>query len=866
MPTPFGRVRRPFSSPVSGRIAFSAAFLIAATNLGAQPAPTVGIPTPSEFLGITVGGDRTVADYRQIRGYFDALAEASPRIDVEVLGETTLGEELFMAVISSEGNVANKARLQEISRKIADPRGLSEAEVEDLVAEGRLVLLITCNIHSTEVGASQMAMEWAHALATAEDEETKRRLDEVVLLLVPSVNPDGQIMETEWYRKNLGTEYEGGRMPWLYHHYVGHDNNRDWFMLTQKETKAVSRAVYHEWLPQVWLDEHQMGRTGPRIFLPPYTEPVDPDIHPLIWREVNLIGATMALRLEQAEKSGVIYGYAFDAYWPGGTKNTAWWKNISGLLTELASVQYATPVRIEPNELSGGRKGLVEYGPQTSFPNPWPGGWWRLRDIMDYERIASDAILETCADRRADFLRNAVVRARAATDAFGPKEAYRIPAVQRDPATAARLAALMAEHGVDLQQAENGDVYIPLAQPYGRFVHEMLSVQRYPKVKLVSGKDIVRPYDVSAWTLPLMMGVEAERAPMPDGLAAWTPPAAELTLEGSAFAIVPGRPEGARLVNAALRTDGRVRVARRAVSGGEGEWPAGTVFLDSEGAKAAAARAVPGQAWTPVEAIPDAAEPLSAPRVGLYKPWQVSMDEGWTRFVLETYGFEPKSLDNAAIREGGLRSSLDVIVLPDVGKETIETGKRRSRQPGAMRYAPQLPPEYRGGLDKEGAQALREFVEGGGTLVALAGSSAYVMEVFDIPVLNALENDKGDFACPGALLRVEVAPDHPITWGLPRELAVFQTDDLAFDTALPGAEMDRWVLASYPKAPEDVLLSGWMRGQEQITRRAAAVATTWGQGRLVLLGFRAQQRAQTSATFPFLFNALYWSTAPGSRP
>ena len=497
--------------------------LIAATALAvlAGPARAQTVASPSEFLGLSVGADRTVADYRQVLAYFKALDAASPRVEVEVLGKTTLGEDLFLAAISSEANLANKKRLQEVARKIADPRGLSEAEADALVREGKVFLFITCNIHSTEIGASQMAMEWAHALATAQDAETKRRLDEVVLLLLPSINPDGQVMETEWYRKNLGTRYEGGRMPWLYHPYVGHDNNRDWFMLTQKETQAVSRAVYHEWLPQVWLDEHQMGGTGPRMFVPPYAEPVDPDIHPLVWRDVNLIGANMAFRLEQARKTGVIYGYVFDAYWPGGTKNTAWWKNIAGLLTEVASVRFATPVRIERNELSGGGKGLVEYGPQTNFPSPWPGGEWRLRDVMDYERIASDAILETCAERRADFLRNALERARAAIATYSPRDGFRIPADQRDAAGAARLAALLAEHGVELKSAPNGDVYVPLAQPYGRFVNELLTAQRYPETKLVPGKDIVRPYDVSAWTLPLMMGVTAERATLPPALAPW---------------------------------------------------------------------------------------------------------------------------------------------------------------------------------------------------------------------------------------------------------------------------------------------------------------------------------------------------------
>jgi hypothetical protein len=840
------------------RFSLRAALVSALLVTTAAAAAAARIPSPSEFLGMSVGADRTVADYRQILAYFKALDAASPRVEVFVLGKTTLGEDLFLAAVSSEANLANRKRLQEIARKIADPRGLTDAEAEALVREGKVFLFITCNIHSTEIGASQMAMEWAHALATAEDAETRRRLDEVVLLLLPSINPDGQIMETEWYRKNLGTRYEGGRMPWLYHHYVGHDDNRDWFMLTQQETRVVSRAVYHEWLPQVWLDEHQMGATGPRIFMPPYSEPVDPDIHPLVWRDVNLIGANMALRLEQAGKSGAIYGYVFDAYWPGGTKNTAWWKNISGLLTEVASARFATPVRIEPSELSGGGKGLVEYGTQTNFPNPWPGGTWRLRDIMDYERIASDAILETCAERRADFLKNALARARAAIATYGAEDAFRIPADQRDAAGAARLAALLAEHGVELRAAPNGDVYVPLAQPYGRFVNELLTPQRYPETKLVPGKDIVRPYDVSAWTLPLMMGVSAERAPLPAALVAWKAVAAPLPLDGAAFALAPGSPESARLVNAGLR-GGAVRVARTVVSAGGREWPAGTFFLDGAAAKAAAGKAQPGQSWTVVGALPPDAEPLRPPRVGIYKPWTASMDEGWTRFVLEQYGFEPKTLENKSVRAGSLAAAFDAIVLPDLPKEVIATGKPK-RDEGAMRYSPDLPPEYAGGLEKEGAAALKDFVEKGGTLVALSSSTEYLIDELALPVRNAVARSS-DLAIAGSILRAEVAPGHPVTYGLPSEVAVFQDEALAFDTVLPGPEMERRVLATYPAAPADVLLSGWMRGPEAIARKAAAVAITCGKGRVVLIGFRAQHRAQTPGTFPFVFNALYWSTA-----
>ncbi len=389
--------------------------------LASASASSAFAPSPSEHLELSVGADRTLADWGQIVSYFRALDAASDRVEVTTIGKSTLGEEMILAAISTPENLANKGRIREIARRLADPRGLSEADAAALVKDGKVVLLVTCAIHASEIASTQMAMEWAHALATAEDAETKRRLSEVVLLLVPSLNPDGQRMETDWYRKNLGTRWEGSRMPWLYHHYTGHDNNRDFTQLTQVETKAISRVLYHDWFPQVFLDEHQMGASGPRMFVPPYAEPLDPDIHPLVIREVNLIGSLMSMRLEQAGKSGVISGWAFDASWPGGSKNTAWWKNVTGILTEVASVRVATPVEVPATELRGGGKGLVTYGTQVNFPNPWRGGEWRLRDIMDYERIASDALLEYCATHRQDVLSNMLARARASIAAAGSR-------------------------------------------------------------------------------------------------------------------------------------------------------------------------------------------------------------------------------------------------------------------------------------------------------------------------------------------------------------------------------------------------------------------------------------------------------------
>ena len=832
------------------------------------------IATPSEFLGFEVGADRTLADYKQIRNYFKSLDAASNRIELEVLGKTTLGEDMFQAVISSEANLREKMKYQEIARKVADPRGLSQTEIDGLVRDGKAIVLVSCDIHASEIAATQMAMEWAHALVTADDPETTRWLDEVILLLVPSLNPDGQMMETAWYRKNLGTRYEGGRMPWLYHHYVGHDNNRDWYMLTQKETKAMNRAIFFEWHPQVWLDEHQMGSTGPRLFVPPFASPVGENLNPIIWRAIDHIGTMMCWRLEQQRKSGVIYSYVFDAYWPGGTMNTAWWKNIFGLLTEAASVRLATPIEVSPGELSGGGKGLVEYTQQTNFPNPWPGGIWRLRDIMDYERIASDALLEVCATHRADILRGSATMALDAIKSAPANEYYVIPTDQRDSYAAARLAHLLRENGADVRiSADKKAFYIPMAQPLAKFLTEVLGIQRYPKVKLVAGASIVLPYDVTAWTLPLMIGVdvmqellspERQRALRMIAEADW--PEGTVDRAGaSIYAVSHESNNVTRLINVVLKQKGQVSLARQQFQAGAATYPAGTVLLQSVADASSLAKTFSLKLHA-LDAPPKVqTDKLRQVRVGLYKPWVASMDEGWTRWILEQYDFSYKNVDNKTMKEAKLGDEFDVIVLPSVSKDVIVEGKYKPEE-GQMKYFQELPPDYSGGIGKEGTKNVMDFVENGGTLVALGGSCNFVIDEFNIPVSNVLGRARSEeFNCPGSILRVHLDPTHPVTYGMPENAAAFVNERMAFQTALPGPELSRKVLAWFPRDAEDILLSGWINGAERLQRRAAAVALTYGKGKIVLLGFRVQHRAQTEGTYKLLFNALHWSVMEGTK-
>ncbi len=826
------------------------------------------VPTPTEFLGFEVGADRKLADYKQISSYFKALAAASPRVEIQVLGKTTLGEDMFMAVMSTPENLANKAKYKEIAHKLADPRGLTSQQIDQLAHDGKTILLLTCNIHSTEIGSSQMSMEWAYNLATSQDPEILRRLNDSIVLLVPSLNPDGETMVTEWYRKYLGTKYEGGEMPYLYHHYVGHDDNRDWFMLTQIETKNVNRMVYHEWFPQFWLDEHQMGLTGPRIYIPPNADPVAKLVNPLVHRGNNLMGAAMGWRLEEAGKSGVIYGYSFDAYWPGGTRNTGWWKNMYGVLTEVASAGVASPIDVTPDELQGGTKGLINYEQQINFPNPWPGGTWRLRDIMDYELLVSGAALETVSKYRHELLRGVATMATQAVQSADQQVCWRIPIEdQRDPVTAARLVALLLEHGVEVRINSDAKIFlVPTAQPYGRFVDEMMGIQRYPEVRPAAGSGILEPYDVAAWSLPLMMGVKAERVAIrPDQLNSsrllkepqW-PQGGLSNTNGKYFSIAAHENNIFALANAMQAAGGQVYLAQSH----ESKQPPEFIFA-AHSQLAANAEKFHLQ-LVPRPDLPQGATLLKQVRLGLYKSYIPSMDEGWTRFILDQYGFKYKSLENKEVRGGNLNNSFDAIILPDSSREAIVDGKE-----SRFGFSWEFPPEYTGGIGKDGIKALRDFVDKGGTLITFANASDVLIgEDFGLPVRNALASPTAaagraatttsDFNVPGSLLRVYLDTNHPVAAGMSNEIAAFVDSPIAFQTSPPPPDIQRSVIAWYPDDAKDILVSGYAHGAERLQRKAAIVAFQRGKGKIVMFGFRVQHRAQTEGTFQLLFNAIFW--------
>ena len=840
------------------------------------------IPTPESFLGHRVGADRELAPYPKVLEYLRAVADASERVSIESQGPSTLGNEMVAVVLTSEENQTRLERYREIAARLANPDDLGDEEAKELVAEGKVIALVTCTIHSTEVGCTQMAMEFVHDYATTRDPDKVSWMNDAILLVMPSINPDGQILVVDWYDKTIGSEYEGGRMPWLYHHYVGHDNNRDFYMLTQKETRAVNELLYKRWFPQIFVDEHQMGSTRVRMFVPPQADPLAPEVHSLIFRQADLLGTNMSYRLEEAGKTGVGHNMIYDSYWPGGTRNTAWWKNVTGLLTEVASARIATPIYIEPGELQGNAKGFPEYKRRANFPSPWPGGWWRLRDIVEYELIATWALAESVSKYRREILRNfrRMGHEAIAAGESAPPYGWILLPEQHDPVAAGKLVELLLAHGVRVFAADEpfkvgrtsypaGTHIIPAAQPYRAFLLTMLREQRYPEVRAHSDGPIIPPYDVTAWSLPLLMGVDLEESVTP--IAApmtaiseplW--PGGTVSPSDGGYLISHAADSAPIAVNRFLAAGKRVFWLATAVADGA----VGDIYLPADEHAADELSSLSEELHLPIRGLE--AEPagkrwrLSPQRVGLFKPWVASMDEGWTRFLLERYEFPHRNLANEDLRDGSFRDKVDVVLFPDVAKSILEKGEPEA--PEARRLFSRLPPEYAGGIGSQGGDHLKKWVEAGGTVVALDSSTAYLIDLFGLPVRDAMAangaNGVGGVGggagveAPGTLLRLLIDNQHPLGFGMRSEEAGYFARSPAFRTYVPDARFERRVVARYPDHRDDIRISGYLAGAEHLERLAAVVEYGVGEGRVVLIGFRAQHRAQPHRTFKLLFNAL----------
>jgi hypothetical protein len=712
--------------------------------------------------------------------------------------------------------------------------------------------------------------------------------------MVPCFNPDGQVMTTDWYNKYLGTRYEGCGLPWLYQKYSGHDNNRDAFMLNLPESQYVAKILFRDWMPEAYQDHHHMGPNGIRLYIAPYSEPIRPGADPLVWREIAWYGAHMAYRLEQEGKQGVIGGSHWSAWGHLGFHRITVLHNIAGMLTESASAKLATPLYVHPSQLEGvDPKTHPTYEAQTNFPNPWPGGWWRLRDIVEQQKISAMAVLDIAATYRETVLWNAYLKARHQTEAGknGKPKAYVIPPRQHDPLTARKLVHLLQGQGIEVKRAEKpfaagdmtfsaGTYVVSLAQPKMGVIRALLGRTLYPDsywTRNPDGSPMV--YDMATDTVAEYMGVSVipvdcgfggEFAAVTAASAA-LPPAAPRVLAAAGYLLDGRLNDTFAVVNRLLKAEMPVWRFDEPVEEGGKVFPAGAFYVEERSGAAAQSQSG-SRAADPVQSLAEdlelglglvalsaaphaARHPVRNLRVGIYQRyWGGNMDEAWTRFVLDKFEFPYVTVTDGDFEAGKLADKVDVLIFPSDRKQMV-IGPTKSGKPPAFFSEDMVPPEYRSGIGQEGLAAVKRFVEGGGRLVAFDAACGLAVDALGLKVRNVIEGlTWKDFHCHGSTLRAKVRSSHPLAYGMPEDALVFNLNSPAFQVA-DSFSADRYeVVVEYPET--GVLQSGWLGGEEKIAGKAAMVSAKVGSGEAVLIGFRPQFRAQTHGTYKLLFNCM----------
>ncbi len=870
--------------------------LVLAISLAIIAAPiSAQVPTPQDAFGFPPGADYEVADYEQMQAYFARLAEASPRATLVEIGRTAMDRPMLLLFISSEANMRELERWRSISERLARAR-IGEDEARALAADGKSIVWVDGGMDDQEFATAQMTPELAYRLVTSESDEIRNIRDNAVILFMPILNPDGIANDVDWYRRVRGTPFETTRPPRLGQPWAGTDNNRDWFMNNQPETRAASRILYHEWYPQIVYNHHQAAPAFARIFIPPFADPVNPDIHPSVTTGVNLVGAAMAARFAALGMPGYVSRSVYSMWWNGGMRLTPYFHNQIGILTETAH-RTPTPRTYDPAsfpEVISVRRGLAPRTDSTSisYPDPWFGTESHIRDAFDYMIEATIATLDFAARYRERLLSNVYRMGRDAieTGERGRPFAYVIPPDQWDPGEAVNLVNVFRHGGVEVHRATRAfraggqdypeDSYvIHAAQAFRPHVVNLLEPQRYPERQRYPGGPPETPYDLAGWTLPMQMGVRVDRVDEP--FAARTEELAGLA------AVIPGRVSGSGdygyafgpkanavhlAANRLLVRGHALYVANDAFESGAATHAPGTLIIRSGRETGDAVRSLArelGVDFTGLSAAPDVeVEELRLPRVGLYKAWHSRVDDqGWTLWLLEQYGFPVDTLHDRDIRSGDL-SQYDAIVLPNQPGDQVLVGNT----PGTM------PDEFVGGVGSEGAASLQRFVASGGTLIAFDEATDFPIEQFGLPVRNGVADvPPEEFFVPGSLIRMDVLTGHRLAYGMQSQVAASFSRSRAFETVrlARAGEGGREPIPEADAPPVDIvtqyadtelLMSGWALGEERhLAGRAAMVDVRVGAGNVVLFGFRPQFRGQPRGTYKLLFNAIQRATTKRER-
>ena len=894
------------------------ATLLALATLAPAPA-TAQLTSPEEQFGFRIGTDYQLINYEQLTEYWHVLARQSDRMTLESIGRTAEGREQWMATITSPANMADLARYREIARRLARAEGLTEEDARALAAEGKAVVWIDGGLHATEVLTIQQLMELAWQMVSRDDAETMRILDEVILLAVHA-NPDGHALVANWYmRHDDPLERSSRGVPVLYQKYAGHDNNRDFYMASLAESENMNRVMYREWFPQIVFNHHQTGPSGTVMFAPPFRDPPNHNLDPIILTSLDQVGSAMHHRMVVEGKGGTTMrsGAGYSTWWNGGLRTTPYFKNMIGLLTE--TIGHPTPIEIPfhpDRQLTRG-----------DLPLPVTPGRWHFRQSVDYSQTANRAVLDYASRNREHLLFNiwrmgmnsierggrdswtvlpgwidevaeevgargsledyeSHLRDPARRDARG----YILPADQRDFPTATRFVNALLKGGVKVHRAAAdfsvagkdypaGSYVVTAAQAFRPHVLDMFEPQAHPNDFQYPGGPPMAPYDNAGWTLALQMGVEFDR--ILDGFGG---PFEEIEwLAEPTGGVVAGAESPAGYVvdhvNAAFVAVNRVLAGRREVYWVEGTFGAAGVSFEPGAFYIPASSTTRSQLeeWAErlgvsfhgVAAAPAGAFELTRARVGLWDRYGGSMPSGWIRHVLEDFEFDFEVVYPPEIDEDNLNRRFDVIVLPDGAMG----GRGRNRwfaDPGEE-FVATLPDSLRdrvGSLTSEkSVPALREFLEKGGAVIAIGSSTALGGEL-GLPLADFLVDDDGeplrrdDYFTPGSIHDIRVEHGSPVTHGLGDRVNVLHSHSPVYRIEDGAANVRR--LAWYDTA--EPLVSGWAWGQHHLRGGTSMIEARIGAGKLFLFGPKITFRSQSHGTFPLLFNGIHYGAAKRPGP
>lgn len=861
------------------------------------------ITTPETYLGFKPGADFHLMTYEQAIGYFEKLASQTDRMIVLDMGITSEGRRMKYGVVSSAENLQKLEHYKELNKKLSLVRGVTEDKAKKFAEEGKVIVWIDGGLHGTEVAPAQLLPQLAYDLVTIEDNRTKLIRDQVITLIV-FANPDGMTIVSDWYIQNVGTPYEVSPIPWLYHKYAGHDNNRDSFVSNLVETINMNIATSQVWFPEILYNQHQTAPFPARIWIPPDAEPTNPNVHPLIVRWKNLIGAAMGKAFDEANQPGAISRVHFDTWYPGYATQVVDGHNTVSILTETQLYRYATPqffqLRDFPKEHQDLTKGVF-------YPSPWLGGWWRIGDAVAYNWTACMAILETAAKYRYDFLFDKWRIGKDVIERFASEPPYGwiISADQRDPFSTANLIDKLLINGIEIYQVESGFVHngisypkgsyiISNSQPFGLFIKNLLEKQDYPDLRkykhlwqgVVGSPKISREpipaYDGAGWTLPLQMGVDCQEISHPldvrKKLIEHAEPPSRLTGgSGSYFILSPSDNGSYIAVNQTLNAGGKVKRTTEDFTLDGKKFVKGAFLIETSSIKQTNFTKILSSSKTQATRgkVAVSTTTVKKPRIALYKSWVASMDAGWLSWIFEQFAFPFDSLTNAEVKAGNLNKRYDVIVLPDQWTRSIIDGHKKGT----------MPPDYVGGIGLDGIDNLKEFVHNGGTLICNESSCDLAIKHFYFPLKNILEGVKPDsFSNPGSILKIKYNPDHPLAFGLEENSYAFFGRGYVFKTITDSVKKDQKAEAkdstkdkkAKPKPPvspkhikiepktiatfpdDSLLVSGWILGERLIRDKPTILDVPYGKGKVILFGFNVHNRAQAFATMKLLFNSMYY--------